>query len=155
MAYSKRDRDNKTNRHLPENFATRSWSRCLSPCPDCAHEDLLPVTMTNVPSPSRFAGSPCPSQPPPEKGSAENFKPSPCCLRGVSSSECDVRKERSRKLAPPLVFGGRCQRLINRHCPRPYWKRRIDRSIQYTRGIMCRTWSWPIFAFEDVSAFTF
>jgi len=50
---------------FPVRTCIRSRSRCLSPCPDTAHEDP-PVTY--VPSPSRFAGSPDPLQPPSRKG---------------------------------------------------------------------------------------
>jgi hypothetical protein len=77
LACSKRDRDIKTNRHLPVNFATqnvrRSRNRCSGPCPGDAHEDLPPVTYV----PSINLQGHRSSQPPPEKASSKNFKPSP------------------------------------------------------------------------------
>jgi hypothetical protein len=74
----------KNQSSLPANFFTQNMRSIYGvvvfgdPCPDAAHENPPPVTY--VPSPSRFAGSPSASQPPPEKAASGNFKVQPSPL---------------------------------------------------------------------------
>jgi hypothetical protein len=123
--WQKGPREQKNKSSLPMNFfhserAVHLRSRCFRPpCPDAAHAPENPPPVTYVPSPSRFAGSPGVSQPPPKKAASENFKsrapPLFSARRYSSSSERDVGKERSRMPASSLSFGGRFQRLVSRH----------------------------------------
>lgn len=102
---SKRGRENQNQSSLASEFFHSEGTSIQgvvvsAACPDAAHEGptvnyVLPPSICRVTGP--IAATFRKRQPLKFLSLAP-----PCSLRGVSSSKCDVRKERSRKLAPPL-----------------------------------------------------